>query len=442
MDSWKHKRNNILRDMIAMGNNKFRKNKTITKRITILSVCILMLCTMTSCTKTVSAYNTDFTLEVESITSSESSFDEIPMQEAPPAETEDDPDQPEKTPDTETATENAEESISVNTLDLDGWALAYYEYINTMTNNRPEIAEYFTYHILYVDDDDIPELLIDTNYTYTFLTWHDGTLDDFSETCITYNYLEKDNLLFCSGGRMGYYLDMISTIQDGKWIHITVGTWNETYDDSGHILLDEKGNVIYEYIWNGESVSEAEYTDRVNTAYHPFEQAAKSGREYLWDDILSIWETGDVASAGHRYELIIEDLSCTEAESACKAKGGYLATLTSFEEWNRVTAQITSEGKENITFWVGTKYHNWLDPEIEGDYDIFDGYDIFFPFWAEGEPSYRGLWENDIEMEEDCTVLFYNTSDDRYYLNDVPDNLLYAAPFYTGKIGYICEYDE
>lgn len=229
---------------------------------------------------------------------------------------------------------------------------------------------------------------------------------------------------------------MISTIQDGKWVHITVGTWNETYDDSGHILLDEEEQVIYEYIWNGESVSEAEYTDRLNTAYHPFEQAAKSDVDYVWDDILSIWETGDVASAGHHYELIIADLSWTGAESACRAKGGYLATLTTFEEWDRVTAQITSEGKDNITFWVGAKRHDWAEPGIEG------GYDIFNSFWAEGEPSYSGLWVNNIKMYENYTVLFYNKSDDRYYLNDVPNYLLYAAPFYTGKIGYICEYDE
>ncbi len=40
--------------------------------------------------------------------------------------------------------------------------------------------------------------------------------------------------------------------------------------------------------------------------------------------------------AKHRYELIIEELTWMEARRACKERGGYLATLTSGEEFERI----------------------------------------------------------------------------------------------------------
>ena len=54
----------------------------------------------------------------------------------------------------------------------------------------------------------------------------------------------------------------------------------------------------------------------------------------------SLLERKETASAAHRYELIVEDLTWTEAYEACEEKGGYLATLTSWEEFRRVQEQI------------------------------------------------------------------------------------------------------
>ena len=52
------------------------------------------------------------------------------------------------------------------------------------------------------------------------------------------------------------------------------------------------------------------------------------------------------------------------------------------------------------------------------------------------------MTEDGVEVAEDYVVLIYRKSDGRCYLNDVPDDILSAAPSYSGKIGYICEYDE
>ncbi len=168
--------------------------------------------------------------------------------------------------------------------------------------------------------------------------------------------------------------------------------------------------------------------------------------------MLSILKTGDVTSAGHRYELMVEDLTWEEAAALCREKGGYLATITSWEEMERIQDQIISEKKSNITFFVGANnkdeensfgYH-WIESESQiVYYSMLSFYKALFEnFWLEGEPSYTGLTESGVEVDEDYVVLFYRKSDDRCYLNDVPDDILSAAPSYSGRVGYICEYEN
>ena len=42
-----------------------------------------------------------------------------------------------------------------------------------------------------------------------------------------------------------------------------------------------------------------------------------------------------------------------EAEMPCHERGGYLATITSHEEYERLQERMLSEYKEDITFFVG-----------------------------------------------------------------------------------------
>ena len=67
---------------------------------------------------------------------------------------------------------------------------------------------------------------------------------------------------------------------------------------------------------------------------------------------------------------------------------------------------------------------------------------LFADFWLDGEPSYEGLTEDGREVKEEYVCILYRSADGRCYLNDVPEDILSAAPSYRGRIGYICEYDE
>ena len=55
----------------------------------------------------------------------------------------------------------------------------------------------------------------------------------------------------------------------------------------------------------------------------------------------------------HTYELIVADVTWTEAYYDCIMRGGYLARINSEKEFQVIREQIASEGKRDIKFWLG-----------------------------------------------------------------------------------------
>lgn len=278
-----------------------------------------------------------------------------------------------------------------------------------------EYADECTYSLIYVDEDNIPELVIDNGYEAAgcvILTFHDGVLDEWQSNRLNFTYIERGNLICNSDGHMGFYYDFVYTIQDGKWCYVDGGVYGDPPDGP---QFDENEDYIYVYQWgeDEEEVSEAEYETRLNEVY-PLEQQKYPEKYYILKEMHSVLETGDVTSAGHRYELVVEDLTWKEAESLCREKGGYLATITTWEEMERIQEQIISEDKTNVTFFVGANNErtdntfgfHWIEPETGETYDMLYLYDALWGFWLEGEPSYTGLTEDGVEVDEDYVVLF------------------------------------
>ncbi|MDE7341776.1 MAG: C-type lectin domain-containing protein [Lachnospiraceae bacterium] len=338
--------------------------------------------------------------------------------------------------------QNADDDSQPADLEREEWKDAYLSYLDTF-----EGVDACTYSLIYIDEDDIPELVIDTGYAAggcMILTFHDGTLDGWQSSRRNFSYIEKGNLICNSDGNMGHYYDNVYTIQDGKWSYVGGGTFG---DNPEGIQLDENGYDIYVYQWNEEDVSGEEYEERLNQIY-PCDLAVRPERYYIPGEITSLLRTGDVASAGHRYELLVENLTWKEAEALCREKGGYLAAVTSWEELERIQEQIISEGKTDIMFFVGASHehgelgYRWNEPESGSVYSIFYWYNALHHFWLEEEPNYTGLTEDGVEIDQDYVVLFYQETNNRCYIKAVPDDFLSVAPSYSGRIGYICEYDS
>lgn len=153
----------------------------------------------------------------------------------------------------------------------------------------------------------------------------------------------------------------------------------------------------------------------------------------------------------HRYELIVEDITWTEAEQNCKDKGGYLVTITSKEEFELLTKQIVDEKKTKISFFIGaTRDENYVNHSsgVIAYHWVHDGSDIDLydeetkEFWLADEPSFYGRKADGSKLDEQYVDMIYREADKRCYFNDVADDILAQVPSFSGSVGYICEYDE
>lgn len=150
----------------------------------------------------------------------------------------------------ENGTQQAETSY-----EMPDWQTAYAEYIEGV-----DYTHYNKYALIYVDEDDIPELVI---YTGTYatacliLTFHNGEVDALQTGSLQCNYLEKENLLLDAGGQMGEFFDHIYSIENDKWVYVTGGEYIAKFDENGWIP-DE-----YDYEWDGEAVMEDVYYEKL-----------------------------------------------------------------------------------------------------------------------------------------------------------------------------------
>ena len=342
----------------------------------------------------------------------------------------------------ETSTQEADRTPqSTLAPDPDTWQGAYVEFME-----GPELDDLYggdslTYSLIYVDADDIPELVIDCGYEMggcVILTWHNGKLDWMQTYRLEFTYLERKNLLCNGSGHRGYYYDLVYTIQDGCWVLIADGRfWEAHYDEI-------TGDLDFAFSWNGVEVSEEEYNMQLTSIFDG-KQSVEPTQYYIQPDMRSLLLAGEV-SAGHRYEFIQSDVTWEEADALCKEKGGYLASITSQEEFDHIEAQLLEKGMTDMVFWVGayTEYKNeryygkyWLEQGQE-PYGVLDYFNVLHYLWNDWYSPYNIT----TTAKKDAVYLFYDPAEERCYLQSMPNNPADWGFEYKGTIGYICEYEN
>ena len=132
--------------------------------------------------------------------------------------------------------------------------------------------------------------------------------------------------------------------------------------------------------------------------------------------------------AEHTYQFFREDKSWTEAQQACRDKGGYLAVVTSEEELNRIIDLALANGVEKV--WLGCHRENgqlvWENNET-----------VTFYAWGPGEPSQYDAGDN---VSEDYLLLWRLNG--AWVYNDSRNDPVHDYPgMYSGQIGYVCEFN-
>lgn len=168
-----------------------------------------------------------------------------------------------------------ERAVALLAAENDDWKDAFIYYLE----NESDVENQEGYMLIYLDDDDIPELVecgIGEASGSRIINYADGEASITQLRRLGFEYVEYGNILNNSNGNMGFYYDNIYEIQDGVMTLIAEGTYE-----------DEYGEGVYECTWNGKSVSEREYNDKINEIYDR-DEATLCPENF--DDLLSVDE--------------------------------------------------------------------------------------------------------------------------------------------------------
>ncbi|MDE7404363.1 MAG: C-type lectin domain-containing protein, partial [Lachnospiraceae bacterium] len=216
---------------------------------------------------------------------------------------------------------------------------------------------------------------------------------------------------------------------------VIIYQWERTFDILGNITSDgEYGDETYEYQYAYIGEKETVVAEEVPEA----EEVTEAEEEPFY------YDTDE--SGIHTYELIVDDVTWTEAYLACLARGGHLVRINSEEEYQAIVQQIGEEEKGKIMFWLGgtrsaadVYEYRWIYEDGTYGSEILNEDEPYSYYWLDGEPSF---YDESILQDEMYMNMFYVGKEQRWVWNDVPEDLIEVAEFYSGMIGYICEYEE
>ena len=163
------------------------------------------------------------------------------------------------------------------------------------------------------------------------------------------------------------------------------------------------------------------------------------------DELLSYITTGKMLSSEHRYELVIEDCTWEEAAQKCLEKGGYLACLTCDEEFEEIDHLIQDSNMNKYCFYIGANRlgdYSWWHWEYENLSNPFCIGLTYEKHWFDNMPSHTAETNDGTKITEKYAEYIYRSADDKFYINDIPNDVIGNYPQYKGKIGYICEYND
>lgn len=137
------------------------------------------------------------------------------------------------------------------------WKEAYIDFINKLHVTEGYDRGGCEYSLIYVDDNDIPELYIFTGVMAggeIVVSFYDGNIRAMNRDRVGIEYMEYGGLLYSMSGAMGYNPCNIYKLEKGEFSEIGTGHESEYQDDG----------IYFKYFWEGKEVTETEYEAYIN----------------------------------------------------------------------------------------------------------------------------------------------------------------------------------
>lgn len=160
------------------------------------------------------------------------------------------------------------------------WKKLYAEYLEKLPEDSFPRGRF-----LYINNDNIPELFLEGicaaagNRLLTI--YHGKVYEHYISGHGAIMYLEKKNRYYTFGGHMDSYFDDVGKLSKGKMVSIANGTYGA--EDNSNVKLDENGEPIYRYYWNGKEVTKKAYEKKLNASLGKNRKKYKDA--YIYEDM-------------------------------------------------------------------------------------------------------------------------------------------------------------
>jgi len=157
------------------------------------------------------------------------------------------------------------QTVVITTGAESSWKQIYIDLINMSDIYQ----NYNGFALIYLNDDDIPELIIAPpgRAGYTIYTVTDGRLESMYVGFIRL-YIERGNLLFANYVTSGGTAEGVYSIRNGRFTAVFDGLQERHQTLAGCPALPNREQIItYTFYLNGIEVSESEYAERLSLAF-------------------------------------------------------------------------------------------------------------------------------------------------------------------------------
>ena len=219
------------------------------------------------------------------------------------------------------------------------------------------------YKLVYIDDDDIPELYILGNTVAQgdmLCTYREGEVWGIHMYNYGLSYLERQNSFCDSGGRMDSYFDYV-------WHKGEFGA-----EDNSRVECDAEGNPIYVYNWDGEEVSKKEYEESLEEAYD--ETKAKLGYvgAFGQDEMMEIIERMGMSSS------VMEDQNSATERMVASGECALLETVyfkgdapefnVDEEQFDIGTDRKSTFAWDTVKIYYPANNPTWTEEKLQDEY--------------------------------------------------------------------------